>query len=132
MYNEAFARAVLAERAREREAALFLKSAEGYEPTRSRGRVDRRAIAVDREEVGAQAGVEPSGVSQAARAGRQRRRRAKGVQRRQSNQKPAEICHGSDAQWVLLEAAARYPTRVVAADEDDTGVEHLANVPPDL
>ena len=41
MYNEPFARAVLAERAREREAALFLKSLDGYEPARSRGWVGR-------------------------------------------------------------------------------------------
>jgi hypothetical protein len=45
MYNEAFARAVLAERARDREAALFLKSIECHEPARRRGRVDRSPIA---------------------------------------------------------------------------------------
>jgi hypothetical protein len=45
MYNEAFARAVLAERARAREAALFLKSLDGYEPGRSRGWMDRSPIA---------------------------------------------------------------------------------------
>jgi hypothetical protein len=45
MYNEAFARAVLAERARDREAALFLKSVDGYEPARPRRWVDRSPIA---------------------------------------------------------------------------------------
>jgi hypothetical protein len=44
MFNEAFARAVLAEQAREREAALF-KSLVGYEPARSRGWVGRSPIA---------------------------------------------------------------------------------------
>jgi hypothetical protein len=36
MYNEAFTRAVLAERARDRQEALFLTSLDGYEPARSR------------------------------------------------------------------------------------------------
>jgi hypothetical protein len=45
MFNEAFARAVLAERAREREAALFLKRLNGYEPACSRGWVGRSPIA---------------------------------------------------------------------------------------
>jgi hypothetical protein len=44
MYNEAFARAVLAERARDREAALFLERVHGRVRTRSRG-VDRDATA---------------------------------------------------------------------------------------
>jgi hypothetical protein len=44
MYNEAFTRAVLAERARDRQEALFLTSLDGYEPARSRA-CDRSAIA---------------------------------------------------------------------------------------
>ena len=45
MYNEAFARAALAERARDREAALFLKSLDCDEPARARRRARRSPMA---------------------------------------------------------------------------------------
>ena len=49
MYNEAIARAVLADQARKLEAALFLKSLDGHEPARSRGRAGRSPIAYVRD-----------------------------------------------------------------------------------
>src|SRR6476661_8883568 len=44
MYNDAFARAVLAVRERDRDAALFLKRLDGYDPARFRRWVNRSPI----------------------------------------------------------------------------------------
>ena len=63
MLNEVFARTVLAERARERELSLFLKSLNGRDDTPARHRSLRSLLRLPRLAGGAPVGAQPASTA---------------------------------------------------------------------